>query len=251
LKIFISVLFLTASATFSFGQSLRLFSGSTDITGTTVNIPVLSSGSYSNTFDVHNITSAAVNYKVRRVIVNGPLDSACNVSYCLGVSCYPASHNIIYEPIGNGLTLAGNTNLFGVNGLAADFSTGPSCCDTYIEYLFYNKDVANDTARLFIHYDCTLGIHDFENAGGIISNAFPNPASSVTTFNYNLSSFSHSGKIVFYDVLGNVVKEIALTDKSGVAEINVADMTAGIYFYSLLVDEKAVMTKKIMITSGN
>ena len=99
------------------------------------------------------------------------------------------------------------------------------------------------------HYDCSLSVQDLEKSQGNISNAFHNPSISTTSINYNFSLDAQSGKILFYDVLGNVVKDVVLTNNNGVAEVNVADLTAGVYFYSLIVDDKMITTKKLMVTT--
>ena len=85
--------------------------------------------------------------------------------------------------------------------------------------------------------------------GGTISNAFPNPANFSVSMKYDITEFSHKGQIVFYDMLGKAVKEIALSDKKGTAKINVDDLNAGVYFYSFLVDGKAISTKKLVVSS--
>ena len=50
-------------------------------------------------------------------------------------------------------------------------------------------------------------------------------------------------------MVGKIVKETELTDKKGTAKINVDDLNSGIYFYSFIVDGKAISTKKLVISS--
>jgi hypothetical protein len=45
------------------------------------------------------------------------------------------------------------------------------------------------------------------------------------------------------------VKEVAIADKQGIAKLNVSDLNAGIYFYSIIVDNKQVTTKKLIVSS--
>ena len=92
-------------------------------------------------------------------------------------------------------------------------------------------------------------IVNYQNTFYSISNAFPNPANISVSMKYDITEFSHKGQIVIYDMLGKAVKEITLSDKKGTAKINVYDLSAGVYFYSFLVDGKAVSTKKLVVSS--
>lgn len=93
------------------------------------------------------------------------------------------------------------------------------------------------------------GIINNEDNLSAISNPFPNPANSIVSMKYDINEFSEKGEIVFYDMLGKSVKEITLSDKKGTAKINVDDLNSGIYFYSFLVDGKAISTKKLVVSS--
>ncbi len=78
---------------------------------------------------------------------------------------------------------------------------------------------------------------------------YPNPASSFVSMKYDVNEYAKSAKIVLFDMLGKEVKQLIIGDKQGVAKINVSDLSSGVYFYSFLVDEKAVVTKKIVIST--
>lgn len=247
MKKILTSLFLISVTTYSFGQSLRLYNGATDITNTTITIPITANTSQANDIDIHNITSSPVNFKIRRTIVSPPLDSNCSVYFCTGITCYSPSTNAVYTG-NNAVTLNGNTNLTGSQGLIAHFDVGPSCCDnTYIKYQAFVVGVTGDTATFTIHYSCASGINDLKKSGSI-SNAYPNPANSLIAINYEVND-NTNGKIIIYDMLGKQVKEFTITDKQGIAKINVADLNAGIYFYSFVIDGKAIATKKLVISS--
>ena len=49
-------------------------------------------------------------------------------------------------------------------------------------------------------------------------------------------------------MLGKSIKAIALTDKKGTAKVNVDDLNPGIYFYSFVVDGKAISTKRLVVS---
>ena len=94
MKLILSALLLVGISIVGLGQSLRFYVGTSDVSGTTITVPVVANGSFANLIDIHNTTSSTINYKVRRIIQSGPLDSLCNISFCMGISCYPASQDL-------------------------------------------------------------------------------------------------------------------------------------------------------------
>ncbi len=246
MKKILTTLIIISAATYSFGQSLRLYNGGIDITNDTLIVNITSNALFENDIDIHNITSSAVTYHIRRTVLNPPLGNGCDVYFCAGASCYAPSTNTVYDEPGVGTTLAGMTNLIGAQGLVAHFDVGQSCCDTYVKYQTY---FAQDTATVTVHYSCSNGINDIAKASGVISTAYPNPSNSTVSIKYILNEFAQNGKITFYDMLGKTVKEVELIDKQGTAKINVTDLNSGIYFYSFLIDGKTISTRKLVISS--
>jgi hypothetical protein len=92
-------------------------------------------------------------------------------------------------------------------------------------------------------------IEKYQNSFYSISNAFPNPANSFVSIKYDISDSSQKRHIVLYDIFGKSLKKISLFDKKGTAKMNVEDLNSGIYFYSLVIDEKVISTKKLVISS--
>ena len=76
--------------------------------------------------------------------------------------------------------------------------------------------------------------------------AFPNPASSVVRFNYQLPAACNVSVSV-YNLLGQEVLSQRLDALQGQAALPVADLTEGIYFCNLKVDGRAVKTEKFVV----
>lgn len=252
-KIFTSLCFL-ATSMYGFSQSMQLHFGGNNVSGDTITVPIIA-GTSSNPYsvyteiDIHNPSSNAVNILVQRVILNPPLDNECSLFFCTGFLCYAPDASIVYNEPGSGTPLAANTNLLGSSGLIPHLDVGPNCCDTYVLYKVYNTSAPNDTVRVTMHYACSTGIEDVKKTGGTISGAYPNPADEFVSIKYNINAFSQNGKIVFYDMLGKAVKEVILQDKHGIAKVNVSEFNSGIYFYTFVVDEKAITTRKLVVSS--
>ncbi len=248
-KILTSVLVLMFVSN-TFGQNLRIFDLGVDVTNDTITVPVMAGSAAVNDLEIHNVTSSAVTFKVGRII--SPIDSCANVYFCTGTLCYSPQTATTWYPTGSGQTINAMSNLPsgpGTYGIAAHYDVCPTFCNTdfTVKYVLYNTFGTPDTSFVTINYVCTSGID--ENAQEVNAIAFPNPASSTLSINYSIKESYNHGKIIVFNMLGKQVKELVISDKQAVAKLNVSDLTAGIYFYSLVIDDKTMVTKKLIVSS--
>lgn len=249
-KIFTTV-FTLAIASFGFGQSIHILESGIDVTGTTINVSISDGLSSVNELDLHNVTASDVNYKINRRLCNS-IDADAYVYFCTGTQCYAPQAVNTWTPTGPDLFLAAGASLPngpGTYGISAHYDAGAVCHDFCVVYRVYNTAVAGDTAMVTINYTCATGIEENQLASGTMSNAYPNPATSVASIKYDMNEYAQKGKIVFYDMLGKKAKEIVLNDKQGVAKVDVSEFNSGIYFYSFIVNDKAIVTKKLIVAS--
>ena len=87
----------------------------------------------------------------------------------------------------------------------------------------------------------------FENEKISISTAYPNPAVESVFFDYKLSHLAGSAKITLSDVFGNKVGSYELAHEQTRLYISVNDLPESIYFYTLHIDGKVVITKKLIV----
>lgn len=80
-----------------------------------------------------------------------------------------------------------------------------------------------------------------------ISNIYPNPANDLVKFNYHIIDTNAKVKITIRNVLGSVVKEEELSPQASQLEISVSEYSAGIYFYTLSINNKSIITKKFLV----
>ena len=92
------------------------------------------------------------------------------------------------------------------------------------------------------------GIHDASLQVNKFS-AYPNPASSQVTIQYDLSNRSSNDvtKIVITNLVGKKVRVIPVSNTAGKKNIDVSNLVAGIYFYSLEINGQATATKKLIV----
>ena len=86
------------------------------------------------------------------------------------------------------------------------------------------------------------------NATGIIASVYPNPSHGQVTVQLNQKA-GQSYQLRLSNIIGQEVRTIALKPEltSAGLPLDLSDLRAGVYFYSLLVDGKAVSTKRLVL----
>ena len=79
--------------------------------------------------------------------------------------------------------------------------------------------------------------------------AYPNPATTSVTVSYDLSGFlpSNDVHLVITNLVGSKVAVHSLTGTSGKVVMDLNSLDAGIYFYSIEANGKAVSTRKLIV----
>lgn len=249
-KIFTTAMFISASAVL-FGQSLHLSINKSDVTNTTITVPVKPGDMSETELAILNTTGNSINYQVNRTILNPPMNDSCaSLYFCAGVTCYPPNADITWTPKTAPISIAAHGSMpdgNGTYGVFAHYDVCPSVCnELYVKYRVYNTaSNTNDTAYVTIKYTCSNGIKEYTKSTGFISDAYPNPSSTNVCINYQLNK--SKGEIILHDVIGKEMQRMKLNDTEGKVTIDVSQLPAGIYFYSLFVDGYAVNSKKIII----
>ena len=253
-KIFTTV-FALSLASFGFSQgSLHIIQDGTDITNTEITVYIDPGTPYVNELELHNPTGNTISYQVNRTILSGPLDPDAMLYFCTGTQCYSPQSATTWTPttppssLGPGASLPSGS---GTYGISAHYDVGAAATAMSVLYRVYNTAASTtDTSYVTIHYVSSTAAGVEENvASGNVYNAYPNPANSVASIRYDMNEFSQKGLISIYDMLGKKMKDIVLTDKAGVVKLDVSGMTPGIYFYSFIVNDKVLATKKLIVNS--
>jgi len=91
------------------------------------------------------------------------------------------------------------------------------------------------------------GLEDGVDANKLFSDAYPNPANSYTSFDYNLQGNFQKAKLIVHNILGSVVKEIEFASGIGKLDVNTSDLIEGLYFYTVYINNEALITRKLVI----
>jgi Chaperone of endosialidase len=108
------------------------------------------------------------------------------------------------------------------------------------------KNIVNTNSEKVISK--TVNISEIKNQNSLQQN-IPNPFSKNTTIKYAISSDSKKALIYLFDMQGALIKTFEdLKNGSGELIINGGELKAGMYLYSLVVDEKEIDTKRMILT---
>lgn len=191
----------------------------------------------------NSLTSNSVNYFCWDVCYTPPVKRSINP-----VTIAPGDTTKLfyaaYDPKGDSLTSDITYCFYNANDIT------DSMC---VNVLFGPDGVLKkslDTVVAIISMDFVTGTSEIflalnENK---ISNTHPNPSDEVVRLYYTLKSDIEQANIIIRDILGSVVKNVKLSKKYGKTVIQVSELNAGIYFYSLVVDNKTYSTKKLIIS---
>ena len=218
---------------FVVAQSL-VVTGGTSFTGDLVT-------QITNHLDIKNTSDTTITVQCQKT--NLTLPSGAASYYCFAGTCYSptatnASNSSVLLP-GQQISFAnsdtdahsGYYDAYGASGIAE------------VQYCFYDVNNPSDQTCVTITYDCTTttGINDFTEITEI-SDFYPNPANGLTHFTFN----GTKAQLKIIDILGNEVKVLQL-EQPGIKKIDLTDMSKGIYFGKLVINNKVTTIKKLIV----
>ncbi len=242
---------------FSKAQSFAVYEAGTTTPAQAVYSLTVNSGDPTTSTDLtlKNLTASQITLKVKKYVLSTPpCAEAPDIYFCSGSTCY--------QPVN---TVSGNLNIAangqlpngqGTYGLRADFDNVNSnlfatCCGTSsVLYTVYDVNNVSDSISVRIDYtvvNCAIGLVKLDTKNFQMSNAQPNPSNTVTSIKYDFNFNPNTASIKVYNMLGAQIKELKLTGNEGKANLDVSSLSDGLYFYSLIINDKIVTTKKLVV----
>ena len=186
---------------------------------------------------VKNNTSNTIPVMVKKVVID-TVSGSYNM-FCWGL-CFAPNVYISPTPINVNAGATDSTNFSG--HYVPNTHKGISS----LRYVFFDRTNPLDSVCVNIVYTAfPLGINPLAEKA-TISNAYPNPAKDITTIDYS-GPASANGSLIIRNLLGIIVKETLLNANSGKVSVFTGDLPDGVYFYSLNVDGKTGITKKLIV----
>ena len=195
--------------------------------------------------DVKNVSGSDISVICQKTNITLPLGMPtwAGSSYCFAGTCYPASAT---NPSSAAVLASGQEFSYDNSDLDAHsgyFSAGGVTGIATVKYCFYDASNPADETCVIITYDCSEFTAINENQSfNEVGDFYPNPASEMVYFTFN----GNAATLKLIDILGNEVKEIQLTEE-GVQKLDLTDMTKGIYFGNLVVNNEVVSIKKLIV----
>lgn len=234
-KTLLAIVFLALTGAVSAQSSLSILSLDNMVWGSIEQGLLQVEGTIENTNG-----SAPINVKVRRITVDTVPGTQ---NYFCWEQCYepPVSESPTSMTINPGQR---------IEQFYADYKPNGIEGVSTLTYCFFDESNEMDSVCATVRFLITqVGIADvFAGNESGISESYPNPARTEAKINYALAAGWQKAEIEVYSMLGAKVKTIKLTEDQGTVKYNVSTLPSGMYFYSLLVDDKAISTKKMLVT---
>lgn len=160
---------------------------------------------------------------------------------CLG-SCYLPT--VYVSPVVPFTT--GHSEDFAMHYMATGEISDVVGMEQIMKYHLYEEGDPDNKFTVNVTFKFSLdGIED-NSSVETFSNAYPVPAKDVVNFDYNFTS-SKNAEIAIYNMMGQEVMRNEINGIQGKASVNVSNLAAGVYFYSLIVDGKTEKSNKLII----
>jgi hypothetical protein len=127
-----------------------------------------------------------------------------------------------------------------------EFYPNNSIGNASVKYTFSNIKDPKDSFFIIVEYSISKGtLQDIPDY--TLSEAYPNPAIHYSKLDYDIPRNTMESKIIIRSILGSIVKEYLLEGESGTLKIHTDNLSGGIYFYSLLIDDEIKITRKLVV----
>jgi len=119
-----------------------------------------------------------------------------------------------------------------------------------VKYIVYNKSNPSETSQIELNF-VVEGRPEkssiYTSRFITIHDVYPNPVTDHANIDYQLHTDHVKTKIVIHNILGNVLTEYQLPFAETRIKILAEQFSAGIYFYTLYIDNEGVMTRKLIV----
>ncbi len=116
-----------------------------------------------------------------------------------------------------------------------------------IEYVFFPESNHDDKVSFIVNFRITPSSLDSWKESVQFSNAYPNPATTAVNFDFSFPTGTQQAKVKIVNLVGQTLAEQKIEQSSGKVRIAVDHLKEGVYFYSLIIDNQSVVSKKLII----
>ena len=241
-KLLLSFLVALMATTYVNAQSLSLsWEGNTLADTVVVEVDPLNTEATIFHAQVTNNSDDIINVKAIRFNVD-VIEGTGN-SFCFATQCYPPflDTSAAYLPIPAGASSP-------TEDFKGEFTAYENIGTSLVKYKFFNVNDLNDTVQVVVRYRSYYLAVDESLANSItLSNAYPNPTHTTVNLDYSFDVNIDAATVKIVNLLGSVVKEVEMNQNANKLSIDVSNLNAGVYFYSVIVNNEIFQTKKLVI----
>lgn len=175
--------------------------------------------------------------------LRGNIGSSQRVRICIGDECYDPKKDLAKIK----LTLEPGELL---TDLYLDFDMGIAETRGSFDLSFVNENNLRDQFIVEARYeveDSDVKVDEFDYKDIVLSDVYPNPSVRTAQFDYNFKNQSVKARITINSFIGNPIADYELVPERNTLAIDVSDFNPGIYFYTLFLDNKNIVTKKLVV----
>lgn len=175
--------------------------------------------------------------------IRGNVGSSQKVRICIGEQCFDPKRDLAKVKIS---MEPGEI----VTDLYLEFEMGIVETMGSFDLFFVNPENIRETFMVEARYSVSnpdKKIDEFDYKDIKLSDVYPNPSSRIAQLDYQFNNPKVKAKITINSFIGNPIAEYELDPESSSLSINVSEFKEGIYFYTLFLDNKNIVTKKLQI----
>lgn len=87
----------------------------------------------------------------------------------------------------------------------------------------------------------------FQSKEITVNDIYPNPVIDHAFIDYKIHDENMKAKLVIHNILGSALGEYALPTFETKIKLQTEDLAAGVYFYTIYLDEEGVLTRKLIV----
>jgi hypothetical protein len=188
---------------------------------------------------IKNTTDKPQYYIIRKVYSD--MGSSQKGYFCIGKDCLAPTMDEFSKQLLPGETL---------EGLGYTLETGILTGQMSFKFEVFPR--GNPSAA--IEHNVAVNIEEkrakalvFQSKDITIHDVYPNPVSDLAFIDYKIHNEAVKAKVVIHNILGRTMNETELPTFETRMKIQADELSTGIYFYTLYLDNDGVLTRKLIV----
>lgn len=175
--------------------------------------------------------------------LKGNIGTSQNIKICIGDQCFNPRKDL------SKVKLTLNPGEI-VTDMYLDFDMGIAGTRGAFDLIFMNESNFKDVFVVKAVYEVKNSktkVNEFDYKDMILSDIYPNPGNRIAQLDYEYKNPKVKAKITINSFIGNPIAEYELDPGRSTLLINISEYNPGFYFYTLFLDNKNIVTKKLQV----